>query len=324
MQSPHKPKVVIALPLPPDQVERIAAVAEVVRPTGPAPLSPDELKTALMDADAVLLSVFQPVGPALLADAPRLRCVTSIGVGTDHIDLAACKGRGVTVTNTPGVVNEPTADHVFALMLTAARKIVEADAYVRAGRWTSPHAPLLGLDLHHRTLGIIGLGAIGSQVARRALGFEMKLLYTQPERAASKLETRLCATHVPLDELLAQSDFVVVQVPLLPQTRHLINAAALARMKKTAILVNAARGGVVDDAALAQALAEGRIAGAALDVVENEPAVLPALLQAPNLVLSPHLGSATGATRYAMVVQAVDNLLAALVGQEPPDRVRAA
>lgn len=321
MSSPNKPKVVIALPLPPDQVARITAVAEVVRPTGTAPLSQDELKTALVDADAVVLSVFQPVGPELLAEAPRLRGVTSIGVGTDHIDLATCKSRGVKVTNTPGVVNEPTADHVFALMLTAARKVVEADAYVRAGRWTTPHAPLLGLDLHHRTLGIVGLGAIGSQVARRALGFEMKLLYAQRERAGHEVEARLGATHVALDTLLAQSDFVVVQVPLLPQTRHLIDAAALARMKKTAILVNAARGGVVDDAALAQALTEGRIAGAALDVVENEPAVLPALLQAPNLILSPHLGSATGATRYAMVVQAVDNLLATLAGTEPPDRV---
>lgn len=324
MHTEKKPKVVIALPLPPEQVARIAAVAEVVCPTGTAAMSPNELKTALQDADAVVLSVFQPVGATLLTGAPRLRYLTSIGVGTDHIDLAACAHRGITVTNTPGVVNEPTADHVFALMLAAARKVVEADAYVRAGRWTSPHAPLLGLDLHHRTLGIIGLGAIGSQVARRASGFEMKVLYAQPKRAQPEVEAKLGATHVSVDALLAQSDFVVVQVPLLPGTRHLIDATAFARMKKTAILVNAARGGVVDDAALAQALTEGRIAGAALDVVENEPAVLPALLQAPNLVLSPHLGSATGATRYAMVVQAVDNLLAGLSGAVPPDRVRAA
>ncbi len=318
-----KPKVVIALPLPPDQVARITAVAEVVQPPGPAPLTAGELVAALADAEGVLLSIFQPVTPELLAAAPRLRLLTSIGVGTNHIDLAACAHRGITVTNTPGIVNEPTADHVFALMLGAARKVVEADAYVRSGRWTMPHAPLLGLDLHHRTLGIIGFGGIGRQVARRATGFEMRVLYAQPRRLSAEEESRLGVAHAPLEQLLAEADFVVVQVPYKPQTHHLIGAAELARMKKSAILVNAARGGVVDDAALALALTEGRIAGAALDVVENEPAVLPALLQAPNVIFSPHLGSATAATRYAMVVQAVDNLLAGLAGHIPPDQVRA-
>jgi lactate dehydrogenase-like 2-hydroxyacid dehydrogenase len=192
---------------------------------------------------------------------------------------------------------------------------------VRTGQWTSPTVPILGLDIHHRTLGIVGLGGVGRQIARRASGFDMTVLYTQRHRADLSVEQAANARHVPLDELLTQSDFVVLQVPATPQTHHMIGARELSLMKKSAVLINTARGGVVDDAALAAALEAGTIAGAGLDVFENEPAILPALLKAPGLTLMPHLGSATLATRHAMVTQAVDNLIAGLEGRTPPNRV---
>lgn len=319
-----KPRVVVALPLFPDQLDRLRAVAEVVAPSQAAPMSADELHAALANADGALISIFQPFDTATVAAAPRLRTLANVGVGTNHIDLEACARAGITVTATPGVVNHPTADLAFALMLAVARKVCEGDAFVRGGHWTMPNAPLLGLDIHHRTLGIVGLGGIGRQIARRAHGFDMPVLYTQRHRADPATEHVLNARYVALDELLAQSDFVVLQVPHTPQTHHLIGARELALMKKTAVLINTARGGVVDDAALAAALEAGTIAGAGLDVVENEPAILPALLKAPGLTLMPHLGSATLATRHAMVAQAVDNLITGLDGQIPPDRVTAA
>lgn len=316
-----KPRVAVTLPIFPDLIERLRTLADLVLPAGTGPMAPAELLAALKDADAALISVFQPFGTEQLASAPRLKTLANIGVGVNHIDLTACARAGVTVTNTPGVVDEPTADHAFALMLAAARRLAEGHAFVQSGQWQTPNAPLLGLDVHHRTLGIVGLGAIGQQVARRAGGFEMKVLYTQRQRAATEIEAGLNARFVPLDELLAHSDFVVLQVPYTPETHHMVGAVQLTRMKKTAILVNTARGGVVDDAALADALKAGTIAGAALDVFEHEPAVLPALREAPNLTLSPHLGSATAATRHAMAARAVDNLLAALNGGAPLDRV---
>ena len=318
-----KPRVAVALPLFPDQLERLRAVAEVIAPEGAAPMSPVQLHAALAQADAALISIFQPFGEAELAYASQLRTLANIGVGVNHIDLAACARAGVTVTNTPGVVDEPTADHAFALLLAAARKVAEGHVFVQSRQWQTPAAPLMGLDVHHRTLGIVGFGGIGQQLARRASGFEMTVLYHQRHRVAPDIETRLNARHVPLDELLHQADFVVMQVPYSAETHHLIGATELARMKRSAILINTARGGVVDDAALADALKAGTIAGAALDVFENEPAVLPALLGAPNLTLSPHMGSATLATRHAMVARAVDNLLAGLEGAEPVDRVLA-
>lgn len=312
-----KPRVVVALPIFADQLQRLQALADVVTPSSAEPLAGEALRTALGDADAALISVFQPIDAATVDAAPRLRLLANIGVGTDHIDLEACARAGIRVTATPGVVDHPTADLAFALLLATARKVCEADAFVRAGHWTQPSVPILGLDVHHRTLGIVGLGGIGRQIARRAAGFDMPVLYTQRQRADVDTEQALNARYVSLDELLAQSDFVILQVPYTPQTHHLIGARELSLMKKTSLLINTARGGVVDDAALAAALEAGTIAGAGLDVVENEPAILPALLKAPGVTLMPHLGSATLATRQAMVALAVDNLIAGLGNGSP-------
>jgi lactate dehydrogenase-like 2-hydroxyacid dehydrogenase len=247
--------------------------------------------------------------------------VANIGVGYDNIDLAACAARGVVVTNTPGVLDDSTADLAFGLMLAAARRIVEGDGFVRGGRWSIASQLPMGLDVHHRTLGIVGFGRIGRAIARRAAGFEMKILYSGRRRLEPDDEARLGATYAPLDDLLAAADFVILQVPGTPETRHLIGAAELARMKRTAVLVNTARGGVVDDAALADALKRGTIAAAGLDVFEGEPQVHPDLVALPNVVLAPHVGSATLATRHAMVQRAAQNLLAVLAGAEAPDRV---
>jgi len=244
----------------------------------------------LPDADALLTSAMDAVTPAMLAAAPRLRVIANIGVGFDNIDVAACAARGIVVTNTPGVVDDTTADTAFALMLAAARRIVEGDAFVRGGRWTATSQLPMGIDVHHRTLGIVGLGRVGRAIARRASGFDTKVLYHNRRRLDPAEEARLGVAYSDLDSLLASADFVVLQVPGTSETHHLIGAAQLARMKRSAVLVNTARGGVVDDAALADALRRGIIGAAGLDVFEGEPDVHP-------------------------------DLLAALAGAEPPDRV---
>jgi glyoxylate reductase len=254
-------------------------------------------------AEGLLTLLTDRIDAALLDAAPRLRAIANYAVGTDNIDLDGATARGIPVGNTPDVLTETTADLAFALMLAAARRIVEGDAYVRAGRW-GEWAPdvLLGHDVHGATLGIVGYGRIGRAVARRAEGFGMTVLHG-----------------IPLDELLERSDFVSLHAPLTPDTRGLIGRDQLARMKPSAVLVNTARGPLVDTAALEEALRDGTIAGAGLDVTDPEP--LPAdhpLLSAPNLVVVPHIGSASHRTREAMADMAVDNLLAALRGDRMP------
>jgi lactate dehydrogenase-like 2-hydroxyacid dehydrogenase len=226
------------------------------------------------------------------------------------------------VTNTPGVLDETTADLVWALMLAAARRLTEAETYLRNGEWQGWYLKqLLGTDVHHATLGILGMGRIGQVIARRALGFEMNVLYCNRSRLSQDIESRLGARYVAMDELLAQSDFLVLQVPYSPATHHLIGTAELARMKRTAILVNAARGGVVDDAALIEALNNRTIAAAGLDVFENEPKFDPRFLALKNVVLAPHIGSSTRVTRLAMAMTAARNMVAALTGGMPPNIV---
>jgi lactate dehydrogenase-like 2-hydroxyacid dehydrogenase len=249
--------------------------------------------------------------------------VSNIAVGTNNIDIPACTRRGIRVTNTPEVLNDTTADLTWALLMAAARRIAEGDALVRRGEWTVAfrmQSPL-GTDVHHATLGVIGMGRIGQAIARRAGGFDMRVLYHNRGRIPEADEKRLNATWVDKDTLLAESDFVVVMVPYSPAVHHLIGAAEIARMKPTAILVNTARGGVVDDAALVDALRERRIAGAGLDVFEGEPKLNPGYLSLPNAVLTPHVGSATRATRMRMCETAVANLTAALDGRAPPNLV---
>lgn len=315
------PKIIVARPIFPDVLARLRGAADVVDNQSGAAFDAGAMTARLSDADALLVSAMDPVTPAMLAAAPRLRVIANIGVGYDNIDVAACAARGIVVTNTPGVVDDATADTAFALLLAAARRIVEGDAFVRGGRWTATSQLPMGLDVHHRTLGIVGFGRIGRAIARRASGFEMKVLYHNRRRLDPDEEARLGVVHADLDDLLATADFVVLQVPGTSETHHLIGAAQLARMKRSAVLVNTARGGVVDDVALADALRRGIIAAAGLDVFEGEPDVHPDLLTAPNVVLAPHVGSATLATRHAMVARAAANLLAVLAGDEPTDRV---
>jgi glyoxylate reductase len=297
------------LPFP--ALDRLRAEHDVREWPGALPPEPDELLAEAREADALLTLVTDPVGADLIDACPHLKAIANMAVGTDNIDTEAAAARGIPVGNTPGVLTDATADLALALLLALARRIVPGAEQVRAGAWrTWEPAAGLGADLSGATLGIVGWGRIGQAVARRAAGFGLELIHSSR------------SSGVPLGELLERADFVSLHTPLTPQTRHLIDADALARMKPTALLVNTARGGVVDQDALRTALLEGQIAGAALDVTEPEP--LPAddpLLDAPNLLVVPHVGSATVQTRAKMAAMAVDNLLAALAGRPMPHPV---
>jgi len=271
----------------------------------------EELMARMPEVEGLLPLLTDRVDAELIAAAPRLRAISNFAVGVDNVDVEAAAARGIPVGNTPGVLTDSTADLAVALMLGVGRHLTAGDAFVRRGEWKTWEPDLLlGHDLHGATVGVIGFGRIGQAVAQRLEGFECELLHTSRSGG------------VPLEELLERSDFVSVHTPLTPETRGLIDAAALARMKPTAYLVNTARGPVVDTGALIDALQAGQIAGAALDVTDPEP--LPAdhpLVQAPNLILLPHLGSATHATRERMADMAVDNLLAGLRGEPMPNQV---
>ena len=275
-------------------------------------------------AEALLVHGHVRVDAALLARFPRLRCVSNHGVGVDHIDAAACSAARVRVYNTPDAVTGATADCAFALLLAAARRVVEGDAISRAPATVHFSGTWFGAEVHGQTLGVVGMGRIGSAVARRARGFDMRVLYHNRRRVAPEAEAALgaaeglCRFCPELDELLGEADFVVVTAPATPETRHLIGAPQLARMRRSAFLVNVSRGSLVDQDALAAALGSGAIAGAALDVTEPEP--LPrnhALLRSPNLTLTPHVGTATRKTRVTMAQLALANLAAGL-GLPPP------
>jgi glyoxylate reductase len=255
------------------------------------------------------------------AVGPSLRIVANYAVGFDNIDLEACKQRGIRVSNTPGVLTEATADLAWALILAAARNVSAGDRLVRAGSW-SGWAPtqLLGLELRGATLGILGAGRIGSAVARRSSGFGMRVLYTDVS-ANPSLEADLRAERVPLDRLVAESDVLSLHIPMSPDARHLIGAPQLNAMKPTAVLVNTARGPIIDEAALVVALRQGKIAAAGLDVYENEPRLESGLAELPNVVLLPHLGSATTATRSRMAAMAAENVVAVLSGTKPANAV---
>jgi glyoxylate/hydroxypyruvate/2-ketogluconate reductase len=259
----------------------------------------------------------------LLAQCPDLRVISNIAVGYNNIDVAACTKRGIRVTNTPGVLDDTTADLAWALLMAAARRIAEGDQHVRAGDWKIAFGVqyFLGQDIHHATLGIVGMGRIGQAIARRARGFDMRVIYHNRNRLPAADEERLGAEWVERERLLAEADFVVVMAPYSSTNHHLIGAAELAKMKPTAILVNTARGGVVDDAALVDALAHGRIAGAGLDVFEGEPKLHPGYRELKNVVMTPHIGSASRATRMTMCRTAMDNMAAVLEGREPPNLV---
>jgi lactate dehydrogenase-like 2-hydroxyacid dehydrogenase len=304
-------------------VERLRDSFEVVDNEEDRPWPPEELAANLAGASGAMATVMDRFDESILAKCPELKVISNIAVGYNNIDVAACTKRGIRVTNTPGVLDDTTADLTWSLLMSAARRIAEADAYVRRGDWKIAFGVqyFLGQDIHHATLGIIGMGRIGQAVARRARGFDMRVLYHNRSRLDGATEKALGAKWVEREALLAQSDFVVVMAPYSSATHHLIGAAEIAKMKPTAILVNTARGGVVDDAALVAALKEKRIAGAGLDVFEGEPKVNAEYLTLPNVVLTPHIGSASRATRVVMCNTAAANMLAVLEGREPPNPV---
>jgi glyoxylate reductase len=303
-------RVVIQARLP-GELARILAGHEVIAPAGDF-LSAAELDRALPDADALLPLLSLRIDEALLAKAPRLRIVANYAVGYDNVDVPACTRRGVLVTNTPGVLTHATADLTMALILACARRLREAMALAGSGRWDGWRpGQLIGLDLDGATLGLIGLGRIGRAVADRARGFGMKIVYAQP-RALD-----YAGEHLPLDELLRVADVVSIHCPLTPSTRHLIGDRELALMKPTAVLVNTARGPIVDERALAEALARGHLMGAGLDVFEDEPRIPPALVEHPKVICLPHIGSAAERTRARMAETAAQSIADLFAGRRP-------
>jgi glyoxylate reductase len=279
------------------------------------PLSRQDLLSRLKGKQGLICQITDTIDDEVLA-TPGLKVVSNVAVGYNNIDVEAARRRGVTVTNTPDVLTETTADFAWALLMGAARRVVEADAYARSGEWKNWKWDLLwGMDVYGKTLGVLGFGRIGRAVARRALGFNMRLLYHDTVRSAPDVERSLNATFVDKDTLLRESDFVSLHVLLSAETRHLVDERALRSMKKTAVLVNAARGPIVDEAALARALREKWIAAAGLDVFEEEPKIHPDLLPLQNVVMAPHIASASFETRVAMSTLAVKNCLAVLDGK---------
>lgn len=279
-----------------------------------------EVLRRVADKDALICLLTEKVDAELLEAAPRLRIVANVAVGYDNIDVAACTRRQVAATNTPGVLDETTADFAWTLLMAVARRLVEGDRLVRSGNWRGWNLDqLTGADVHGKTLGLVGFGRIGRAVARRASGFRMRVLYTDAVRAPAEVEQEVGARFVERDRLLAEADFLSLHVPLLPETRHLISTAEFGKMKKTAYLINTSRGPVVDEAALVGALEAGEIAGAALDVYEREPEVHPGLVGRDDVVLAPHIASASLETRTRMAQMAAENCVALFTGRKPPN-----
>lgn len=316
----RRPPVLVTRRLPQAALDRIAARCNMTLYDGEGAMSRDQLLTEVAGKQGAITVLTDRIDAEFLDSAgPQLRIVANYAVGFDNIDVDACTRHGVLASNTPEVLTETTADTAFALMITAARRIAEGDRFLRSRTpWIWGPLMMLGQDVHHKTLGVVGFGRIGRALARRARGFAMRVLYHDVYRPSAEVEHELQAEYRDLEDLLRESDFLSLHTNLSPQTRHLINAERLAIMKPTAVLVNTSRGPVIDEKALAQALKEGQIFAAGLDVFEHEPDVHPDLLACENAVLIPHLGSATVETRLAMADLAVDNLFAGLAGGKPP------
>lgn len=313
-------KVLIAREVFQETLDYLAQHFEVDSNQADTPLTPAQLAGRLTDKDGALITLTERIDAALLARCPKLKAVCNIAVGYNNIDLKACSEHGVMATNTPGVLDAATADFTWALILATARRLTEAEAWLRAGEWKGwKLKQFLGTDVHGATLGIVGMGRIGQAVARRARGFDMPVLYYNRTRLSPELERECNAACAGLDELLARADIVTIHAPYSAATHHLIGAAQLALMKPGAILIHAARGGVVDDAALIAALRNGQLAAAGLDVYENEPKLNLDFLKLRNVVLTPHVASATTSTRRNMAMLAARNLVAGLHGERPPN-----
>ncbi|USB34149.1 D-glycerate dehydrogenase [Paenibacillus sp. YPG26] len=318
-----KPKVFIARPVPPEVEAYIGRHCTYSKWEGEKPLTSEQLAGHITDVEG-LLTAGGRIDAELLDHAPHLKVVSTMSVGYNNFDLVAMKQRGIKGTNTPNVLNDTVADLIIALMLSVARRVPEMDKYVREGSWKrGDNESLFGLDVHHKTLGIIGMGSIGRTVARRAkFGFGMNILYHNRNRNEQG-EQEFNASYVTMEELLEQSDFIVLMTPLTEDTHHLIGEAEFSRMKKTAIFINASRGQTVDEEALVRALQNKKIYGAGLDVFEKEP-VHPdnPLLSFPNVVLLPHIGSSTEKTRLDMAMQAAENMVSVLQGGTPAGLIR--
>jgi glyoxylate reductase len=324
-----EPRVFVTRPIAEPAIRRLASTARVDLWDDEMPPPPAELRLRARLADGVLSMVTDRFDAATIRALPRLRAISNLAVGVDNIDLAAATRAGIAVGHTPGILTETTADFAFGLLMAAARRIAEGDRYVRGGRWRT-WAPkmMLGRDIHGATLGIIGWGAIGQAIARRAAGFGMRVVYLPGPHDSRSAQGRRSRTSgsarastpepMSLKRLLAESDFVSLHVPLVAATRHMIGAAEIATMKRTAVLINTARGAIVDPQALADALRAGRLAGAGLDVTDPEPiAANDPLLELPNVVITPHIGSASHTTRLKMAELAVDNLIDVFEGRQP-------
>jgi lactate dehydrogenase-like 2-hydroxyacid dehydrogenase len=315
-----KNHVLVTKRIYPEAVELLKQHAEVDYVDSDDGLSAEELAHRIKGKQAVVSQLTDRFDAAVIDGLEGVRSISNVAVGFDNIDVAAATRKGILVTNTPDVLTDTTADFAFALLMAAARRVVEGHHYVHSGQWRKWYIDLLvGHDIHHRTIGIFGMGRIGQAMAKRAGGFSMRILYHDAIRVPEALEKSLGLEFVSAEDLLRQSDFISVHVPLLPETRKMIGAAQLRMMKPTAILVNTSRGPVVDEAALAEALDQKIIAGAGLDVFEQEPHVHPLLLKLENVVLAPHIASASIDTRRKMSLVAVENALAALDGKRPPN-----
>jgi glyoxylate reductase len=283
-----------------------------------------ELLKRIADKDGLICLLTEKVDEELLSTAPKLRIASTVSVGHDNIDVPACTAHKVVATNTPGVLDDTTADFAWTLLMAIARRLIEGDTWLRSGTWPGWDLDqLVGGDVWGKTLGVLGFGRIGRGVARRSLGFNMRVLYNDAVRAPAEVEKELHAEFVDRDRLFRESDFISVHVPLMPETRHLISTENLEKMKRTAFLVNTSRGPVVDEGALAEALENKKIAGAALDVFEHEPKVHPALLARKDVILTPHIASASVDTRTKMAVMAASNVIAHFHGKRPPNALNA-
>jgi lactate dehydrogenase-like 2-hydroxyacid dehydrogenase len=319
-----KPKVLATSPLFPAARNILDDEFEVEYWSNPERIPRDELLKRIAGKEALVCLLAEKVNDELLNAAHHLKIASTVSVDFDNIDVEACTKHNVVATNTPGVLDDTTADFAWALLMAIARRVLEADAVLRSNGW--PNWDLdqfLSSDVWGKTLGIIGFGRIGRCVARRSYGFNMRVLYHDTVRAPMNVEEQLRAEYVDLDKLLRDSDFVSLHVPLLPATHHLISKDTLAKMRPTTYLVNTSRGPVVDEAALVEALQEKKIAGAALDVFENEPDVHPGLLGRKDVVLTPHIASASVATRTKMAVMAANNVVACFKGKKPPNALNA-
>ena len=315
-----KKKVLVAREVFDETLQYLAQHFEVASNQANAAHTAEELARKLAGFDAAVIMTGDRIDDAFLAGCPSVKAVCSVSVGYNHIDLEACTRHGVMATNTPGVLTESVADFAICLTLATCRRLPEAEGFLRSGEWRGTHLKeMLGVDLHHATVGICGFGRIGQTIAQRLHGFEAKILYSARNRVAAEIESSLNARHVSKDALLRESDIVILILPYSQETHHYIGSRELGLMKRKAVLINVARCGIVDDTALVQALKERRIFAAGLDVYENEPQVNPGLYELANVVLSPHIASASEPTRQGMAMTAAKNCVAALIDGNPPN-----